>query len=99
MFNPRGGFLESFLGDATLNERGLRKLMTNLDMLRMRENVVNLDAEKRFFNPTAVKVDKENRVYWADTGRYRIQIYSKVCKVLGPDEIDPPDMFKDPALT
>ena len=99
MFNPRGRFLESFIGDATLNERGMRKLMTNLDMLRMRENVVDLDAEKRFFNPSAVKVDGEDRVYWADTGRYRIQIYSKICKVLGPDEIDPPDMFTDPSLT
>ena len=99
MFNPRGGFLETFIGDATLNERGLRKLMTNLDMLRMRENVVNLDSEKRFLSPTAVKVDAENRVYWADTGRYRIQIYRKICKVLGPDDIDPPTMFKDPALS
>ena len=99
MFNPRGGFLESFIGDATLNERGMRKLMTNLDMLRMRENVVNLDAEKRFLNPTAVKVDDEDRVYWVDSGRYRVQIYSKVCKLLGPDEIDPPTMFTDPTLT
>ena len=44
-------------------------------------------------------MDSEDRVYWADTGRYRIQIYRKICEVLGPDEIDPPEMFTDPSLT
>lgn len=99
LFNPRGNFIESFRGDGTLNERGIQKLMTNLDMLRLRENVVNLDDEKRFKNPTSVKIGPDGLVLMVDSGRYRIQIYKKNSRVLLDDQIDPPSMHLDPVLT
>ena len=99
LFNSRGMFVESFRGDATLNERGIQKLMTNLDMIRIRENVVNLDDEKRFKNPTSVKIGPDGQVFMVDSGRYRIQVYRKLCRELRPDEVDPPTMHADPTLT
>ena len=39
LFNCRGKFVESFRGDATINKRGVDRLMANPDMLRMRDNV------------------------------------------------------------
>jgi len=99
MFNPRGMYIESFRGDATLNERGIRKLMTNLDMVRIRENVVNLDDEKRFKNPTSVTIGPDGSILMVDSGRYRIQVYKKLCRELSPDEIDPHDIHMDPELT
>ena len=99
MFNPRGMFIESFRGDATLNERGIGKLMTNLDMVRIRENVVNLDDEKRFRNPTAITIGPDGLVLMVDSGRYRIQIYRKLCRELTPAEIDPAASHVDPELT
>ena len=50
-FNPAGLFIESFIGDATMNERGADKLMANPDMLRWRDHIVDLDREKRFWKP------------------------------------------------
>ena len=99
MFNPRGMFIESFRGDATLNERGIGKLMTNLDMVRIRENVVDLDKEKRFRNPTAITIGPDGLVLMVDSGRYRIQIYRKLCRELTPDQIDPASIHADPELT
>ena len=99
MFNPRGMFIESFRGDATLNERGIGKLMTNLDMVRIRENVVNLDDEKRFRNPTSVTIGPDGLVLMVDSGRYRIQVYRKLCRELSPEEIDPAAIHVDPELT
>ena len=99
MFNHRGMFIESFIGDATMNERGISKLMTNPDMLRMRDNIVNLDREKRLMHPTSVKVDDDNSlVYIVDSGRYRVQVYRKLCRELAPDEVDAPDLHVDPVL-
>jgi hypothetical protein len=40
--------------------------------------MVNLEVEWRFRRPVAVKVDAENRIFVADSGRHRIQIYDKV---------------------
>ena len=98
VFNHRGMFIESFRGDATMTERGVQKLLTNPDALRLRDNVVNLDKEKRFYNPTSVKVDDQGRVYIVDTGRFRIQIYQKLWRILEPHEVDPPEMHPDPVV-
>ncbi len=99
MFNYRGMFIESFIGDAVINDRGMKKVLTNLDMVRMRENIEDLDREKRLKAPVSVRVDNKGRVYIMDTGRYRIQVYRKMCKALRPDEIDPPSLHVDPVLT
>ena len=97
-FNPRGQFIESFIGDAVMTERGADKLMANRDMLRWRDHIVDLDREKRFLNPTSVMVDDEFRLYVVDTGRFRIQVYRKTFRVLAPDEVDPPETYRDPHL-
>jgi DNA-binding beta-propeller fold protein YncE len=98
-FNYRGMFIESFIGDALINERGMQKVLTNLDMVRMRDNIENLDREKRLKAPVSVRVDNKGRVYIVDTGRYRIQVYRKHCKLLRADEADPPTLHVDPVLT
>lgn len=99
MYNYRGMFIESFIGDAIINDRGMKKVLTNLDMVRMRDNIEDLDREKRLKAPVSVRVDNKGRVFIADTGRYRIQVYKKWCKVLKPDEVDPPTLHADPVLT
>ena len=98
LFNPRGRFIESFRGDAQITEKGYKKLLANPDALRLRDNVVNLDVEKRFLAPNSVKVDGKGLVYIADTGRYRIQVYRNPAVALSPDQIDPPEMHPDPVV-
>jgi DNA-binding beta-propeller fold protein YncE len=97
-FNPRGLFIESFIGDATMNERGADKLMANPDMLRWRDHIVDLDREKRFWKPTTVKVDKDFRVYVLDQARFRLQVYRKTFRVLQPGQVDPPETYNDPKI-
>ncbi len=97
-FNPRGLFIESFVGDAVMTERGADKLMANQDMLRWRDHIVDLDREKRFWKPTAVKLDDEFRIYVLDQARYRVQVYRKTFRVLQPDEVEPAETYLDPKI-
>ncbi len=97
-FNPRGLFIESFYGDAVMTERGADKLMANQDMLRWRDNIVDLDREKRFWKPTSVKVDEEFRVYVLDQARYRVQVYRKTFRELKPDEVESAETYTDPKI-
>ena len=98
IYNHRGMFMESLIGDGTMTDKGVRKLLTNPDALRLRDNVVNFDQEKRFANPTSVKVDSEGRVFVVDTGRWRMQVYQKLFRVLEPHEIDAPELHADPEV-
>lgn len=98
LFNRRGVFVETFIGDATLNEQGIQRLMGNPNMLRQRDHVANLDREKRFKFPTAVKTNGDGLVFILDAGRHRIQVYRKLCRVLRTDEVDPPELHLDPML-
>ena len=98
LFNPRGIFIESFRGDAHITEKGYAKLLANPDALRLRDNVVNLDKEKRLQGPTSVKVDDKGLVYIADTGNHRVQVYRNLARVLSPDQVDPAEMHPDPEV-
>ena len=98
MFNWRGNFIESFRGDATINPRGISRLMGNPDILRQRDNIINLDREKRLKYPTSVRVDNEGRLFITDTGRYRVQVYEKLCRVLEPHEVEDAALHVDPGL-
>ena len=98
MFNWRGNFIESFRGDATINPRGISRLMGNPDILRQRDNIINLDREKRLKFPTSVRVDNQGRLFITDTGRYRVQIYEKLCRVLQPHEVEDAALHVDPGL-
>ncbi len=97
-FNPRGLFIESFVGDAPMTERGADKLMANMDMLRWRDHIYDLDREKWFYNPTSVVVDDQFRLYVVDSGRYRVQIYRKTFRELAPDQVDGAETYNDPKL-
>jgi len=97
MFNWRGKFIESFRGDATINPRGIRRLMGNPDILRQRDNIIDLDREKRLKYPTSVKVD-DDYLFIVDTGRYRVQIYQKLCRILAPDEVEDASLHIDPGM-
>jgi len=98
VYNHRGMFLESLIGDATMTEKGAQKLLTNPDALRLRDNVVNFDREKRLAAPTSIKLDDEGRIYIVDTGRWRIQVYQKLWRILEPHEIDSPELHMDPEV-
>ncbi|GEM_PF-71926 len=97
-FNPRGLFIESFLGDAYMTDRGADKLMANPDMCRWRDHIVDLDREKRFWKPSMVKVDDQFRVFVLDAGRYRFQIYKKRFRVLQPGQLEAPETYTSPKL-
>ena len=60
--------------------------------------MINLDREKRLKFPTSVRVDDEGRLFIADTGRYRVQIYKKLCRVLDPGEVEDAALHTDPGL-
>ncbi len=98
IFNHRGMFMESLIGNGTMSNSGVERLLANPDALRLRENASNFDMEKRFYNPTSVKVDAKGRVFIVDTGRYRIQVYEKLWRNLEPHEIDPIELHKDPEV-
>ena len=90
LFNNRGNFVEKFVGDATINKRGVDRLMANPDMLRLRDNVPSIEPEKRLKNPTTVMVGPDDRVYMIDSGRFRVQVYQKQCIALTPDQVGGP---------
>ena len=97
-FNPRGMFIESFLGDAYMTGRGADKLMANPDMCRWRDHMIDLDREKRFWRPTSVKVDSQFRVHVVDSGRFRLQVYRKRFRVLTPGQAERPETYTSPKL-
>lgn len=88
LFNPEGRHVEQFLGDATLSSMARTYVLANPKPLRLRD-MAWIEPQKRFHGPTAVQVDDEFRLYVADCGPHRIQIYQKDAVVLGPDEIMP----------
>jgi DNA-binding beta-propeller fold protein YncE len=90
LFNSRGRFVEKFAGDATINKRGVGRLLANPDMLRLRDNVPSIEPEKWLKKPTSVMVAPDDRVYMVDSGRFRVQVYQKHCIALGRDEVGPP---------
>lgn len=77
MFDAQGGHIETFLGEGTLSKWGKAKLDGNAYMWDEREVAHDLEREKFFYFPVAVDVDSEGRVYVVETGRQRIQVYTK----------------------
>ena len=89
LFSPEGRYVERFSGDATLSKQGLAYLVNNAKPLRLRE-MADLEPQKRFREPKGVRVDPNGRMYVADSGSYRVQVYQKEALRLGPDQIAPP---------
>jgi hypothetical protein len=96
LFNPDGHYVEKFLGDATLSKAARTYVLANPKPLRLRE-MACLEPQKRFRGPVAVKLDDQFRMYVADCGPHRIQVYQKEAYPLQPEEIIPP--LSAPALT
>ncbi len=95
LFNAEGCYVEKFIGDATLSKSGRNYMLTNARPNRLRE-MANLELLKRFRSPKSVRVDGQGRMYVADYGSYRVQIYQKEAIPLEPDQIIPP--VRSPSL-
>ncbi len=88
LFNPDGQYLDQFLGDATLSKMARTYVRANPKPLRLRE-MACLEPQKRFHGPVSIQVDASFRMYVADCGPHRIQVYQKDAEVLTPDDIMP----------
>lgn len=98
MVNSRGVFVETLIGDALLPAPAIVRLMGFKETLRRRDYVVGIQQERRLFRPVSVRPDATDRVYIADTQRQRIQVYRKVVRPLGPDEVAPAEGLEDPVV-
>ena len=77
LFTPEGHYVQKFLGEATLSKCARAYVLANPKPLRLRE-MANLEPQKLFHGPVSVRVDALGRMYVADCGPHRIQIYQKV---------------------
>jgi len=89
LFNSEGRYVEKFIGDATLSKSACELVRANQTVLRLRE-MACLEPQKRLRGPLSVKVDDDGRMYIADYGSHRIQVYQKEAYPLEPHEIAPP---------
>lgn len=89
LFNSEGRYVQKFLGDATLSRCARAYILANPKPLRLRE-MANLEPQKLFHGPVSVRVDAQGRMFVADCGPHRIQIYQKDACVLEPPGIIPP---------
>jgi DNA-binding beta-propeller fold protein YncE len=94
-FDAEGRYVDEFIGDATLSKSGRHYMLTNARPNRLRE-MAKLEPQKRFRDPRSVRVDAQGRMYVADYGSYRVQIYQKEAIALEPDQISPP--MRSPSL-
>lgn len=76
VFAPDGQALAVLTGDADLSMRAKEWLADNPDVASTRESA-DLEREKRFWGPTAVKIDRQGRVFVVDSCRHRIQVYQR----------------------
>jgi len=79
VFDKEGSFITLWTGDAGLSTWGKLQLGGNTAFWEQRASVPDMEEkEKKFREPVAVEVDKENRILVLDGRRDRIQIYRKV---------------------
>ena len=78
VFDAGGGFAAQLTGDAGMSKWGADRLSTNPEsMLEQRAAAKDLDQEKLFVQPTAVKIDPEGHIFVVDSARHRLQVYQK----------------------
>ena len=77
MFDAQGDHIDTFLGEGSLSKWGKAKLDGNAYMWDERAVAHDLEREKLFHFPVAVDVDAEGRVFVVESGRQRIQVYTK----------------------
>jgi DNA-binding beta-propeller fold protein YncE len=88
LFDGDGRFVEKFVGDATLGRQAREYMVSNLVAMRLRE-MTSIESQKRFRWPTSVRVTKDGRMFVADYGSHRVQVYRKEALRLGEGEIAP----------
>ena len=77
VLTPDGKHITTFTGDSMLSTWGEEKLEANPDMIKQRNLVRDLEPERRFWNPVAIKIDAQGRILVVDSMRHRIQLYQK----------------------
>ena len=77
VFGPDGGFITKMTGDATISKWAKEKLDANPQMLEAREITPGLEREKSFYEPVAVDVDDDGRIFVVEASRCRVQVYQK----------------------
>ena len=77
VFDADGSFVTKLRGEATISKWGKEKLDASPEMWLQRQKAQGLPLEKRFWGPTAVEVDSENRIFVAESVRSRVQVYRK----------------------
>ena len=87
LFDRNGRYVERFIGDATVSKSGREYIMANARILRQRE-MTALEPEKRFRAPASVRIDGD-RMFVADFGYNRVQVYRKEAYPLTEAEINP----------
>jgi DNA-binding beta-propeller fold protein YncE len=88
LFGPDDRYVDQFRGDATVSKMGRRYILANPKTLRLRD-MATLEQTRPFRAPPAVRVDDEFRMYVADFGAHRIQVYKKEAYPLTEIEIFP----------
>jgi DNA-binding beta-propeller fold protein YncE len=79
VLDPEGNFITRFTGDAGMSKWGMERLSSNPEnMLEQRARAKSLEPEKRFVQPVALEVDKEDQIIVVDSARHRLQVYQKV---------------------
>lgn len=89
LFDHTGRYIEQFRGDATLSKMGRLYILSNQKVLRLRE-MAKLEPQKRFRAPSAVRVLPDGRMFVADYGSHRVQVYQKEAYPLSESEVMPP---------
>ena len=78
VFDSEGNFMTTWTGEANLSKWAELQLAGSPDVIEQRETVPNMaEMEKRFREPIAVEVDKDNHILVLDCRRDRIQVYQK----------------------
>ena len=99
MFNWRGLFVESFRGDATMNPRGISRVMGNPDILRQRgqrdQSRPRETVEVSYVGTSRRRRDGCSSPTRVDIG-YRFT--KKLCRVLDPGEVEDAALHTDPGL-
>jgi DNA-binding beta-propeller fold protein YncE len=89
LFNEEAGYVDKFVGDATLSHVAREYMMTNASPNRIRDMAI-LEPQKLLRQPRSIAVDLEGHLFITDTGSYRIQVYQKEAIHLEPHQFASP---------
>ena len=95
LFNAEGKFVEEFRGDSILSKQAKNYMITNIVAMRLRE-MTPIEPQKRLRWPMTTTMGSDGRLYIADYGSHRVQVYKKDIIALGENEIG--DLMRSPTL-